>query len=77
MDIQVVQRALTAGAGPLSAREREILRACADGLSTAETAARLWLFEGTVRNRVSEVLSKLGVRNRVEAVQIASESGWL
>jgi len=37
----------------------------------------LWLSEGTIRNRVSEILGKLGVRNRTEAVQLARENGWL
>jgi two-component system response regulator DesR len=40
-------------------------------------AARLWLSEGTIRNRVSDILGKLGVRNRSEAVQIARDTGWL
>ena len=48
-----------------------------DGLSAAELATRLWLSEGTIRNRVSDILGKLGVRNRAEAVQIARENGWL
>jgi two-component system response regulator DesR len=77
VDPSLAARALRAGSGPLSARDREILAACAEGLSTAEIAVRLWLSEGTVRNRVSEILGKLGVRNRIEAVQIARESGWL
>jgi len=77
VDPSLAARALRAGPGPLSAREREILEACADGLPTAEIAARLWLSEGTVRNRVSDILGKLGVRNRAEAVQIARENGWL
>ena len=59
------------------ARFREILAACAEGLSTAELATRLSLSEGTVRNRMSEILGKLGVRNRAEAVQLARENGWL
>ena len=70
-------RALRAGPCPLSARERDILAACADGLSTTEIAARVWLSEGPVRNKVSEILSKLGARNRGEAVQLARENGWL
>jgi two-component system response regulator DesR len=77
VDPSLAARALRAGPSPLSNRDREILAACAEGLSTAEIATRLWLSEGTVRNRVSEILGKLGVRNRVEAVQIARESGWL
>lgn len=76
IDPALAARALKAGACPLSSREREVLAACAEGLSTAELARRLWLSEGTVRNRVSEILGKLGVRNRAEAVQIARENGW-
>jgi two-component system response regulator DesR len=77
VDPSLAARALRAGNSPLSTREREILAACADGLPTAELATRLWLSEGTVRNRVSEILGKLGARNRAEAVQIARERGWL
>lgn len=65
------------GQGPLSTREREIHAASAEGLSTAEIATRLWLSEGTVRNGVSDIMGKLGARNRVEAVQIARDNGWL
>lgn len=77
VDPSLAARALRAGPCPLSTRERAILAACAEGLSTAEIATRVWLSEGTLRNRVSEILSKLGVRNRAEAVQIARENGWL
>ena len=77
VDPSLAAQALRAGPCPLSARERDVLVACADGLSTADVARRLWLSEGTIRNRVSEILGKLGVRNRAEAVQIARENGWL
>jgi two-component system response regulator DesR len=77
VDPNLAARALRAGPCPLSVNDREILAACASGLSTAEIATRVWLSEGTVRNRVSEILSKLGVRNRGEAVQIAKDNGWL
>jgi two-component system, NarL family, response regulator DesR len=77
IDASLAAKALRAGSCPLSTREREVLAACAEGLSTAEIATRQWLSEGTVRNRVSEILGKLGVRNRAEAVQIAKDSGWL
>jgi two-component system response regulator DesR len=77
VDPSLAARALRAGTGPLSNREREILAASAEGLSTAEIATRLWLSEGTVRNRVSEILGKLGARNRAEAVQLARDNGWL
>lgn len=77
VDPSLAAQALRAGASPLSTRDREILGACAEGLPTAELATRLWLSEGTVRNRVSEILGKLGARNRAEAVQIARDRGWL
>ena len=70
-------QALRAGPSPLSSTEREILAACAEGLATDGIARRIWLSEGTVRNKVSEILGKLGARNRTEAVQIARENGWL
>jgi two-component system, NarL family, response regulator DesR len=77
LDPTLAARALRAGSCPLSSREREILAACAEGLSSAELVTRLWLSEGTIRNRVSEILGKLGVRSRAEAVQIAKDNGWL
>lgn len=77
VDPTLAAQALKAGPCPLSTRERDILAACAEGLSTAEIATRVWLSEGTLRNRVSEILGKLGVRNRAEAVRIARENGWL
>jgi two-component system response regulator DesR len=77
VDPSLAARALRVGTGPLSTREREILAASAEGLSTAEIATRFWLSEGTVRNRISEILGKLGARNRAEAVQLARENGWL
>ncbi len=77
VDPTLAARALRAGPCPLSPRERQILAACAEGQSTAGIATRLWLSEGTVRNRVSELMGKLGVRNRAEAVQVARENGWL
>lgn len=77
LDPALAARALRAVPCPLSTREREILAACADGLSGAELVTRLWLSEGTIRNRVSGILGKLGVRNRAEAVQLATENGWL
>ena len=77
LDADLAARTLRARACPLSAREREILAACAEGLSTLDLAKRLALSDGTVRNRVSEILGKLGARNRIEAVHVARENGWL
>lgn len=77
VDAQLAAEALRAGRCPLSPTERAILAACAEGLPTAAIAQRLWLSEGTVRNKVSEILGKLGARNRTEAAQIARQNGWL
>lgn len=62
---------------PLSDRERQVLRLAAEGSSGAEIATRLHLSEGTVRNYLSEAISKLGAGNRVEAARIARMKGWL
>lgn len=51
--------------------------ACSEGLSTVGIARRLWRSEGTVRNKVSELLGKLGARNRREAAQIAGDNDRL
>jgi two-component system, NarL family, response regulator DevR len=55
----------------LSAQELRILKLIADGLTNREIAARLFLGEGTVRNYVSSVLSKLHLSNRAEAAAFA------
>lgn len=62
---------------PLSDRERQVLRLAADGSSSGEIAGNLRLSEGTVRNYLSEAISKLGAGNRVEAARIARMKGWL
>ena len=59
----------------LTRRERDILRLLAQGLSNKEIAAQLCLSEKTVKNRVSEILSKLGMHNRTQAAIWAVEHG--
>ena len=62
---------------PLTDRERQVLRMAGDGQTSADIASSLRLSEGTVRNYLSEAISKLGAANRVEAARIAREKGWL
>lgn len=64
-------------ADPLTDRERQVLRLASDGLSSADIATALTLSEGTVRNYLSEAISKLGAKNRVEAANLAKAKGWL
>jgi two-component system, NarL family, response regulator DesR len=64
-------------ADPLTDRERQVLRFAGEGASGAEIAERLSLSEGTVRNYLSEAISKLGASNRTEAARIARQRGWL
>jgi two-component system response regulator DesR len=69
--------ALTEGDSPLTPREHEVLAAARSYATAAELAGVLYLSEGTVRNYLSAAIRKLGARNRVEAVRIAEEKGWL
>ena len=62
---------------PLNDRERQALRLASDGANGADIADRLELSEGTVRNYLSEAITKLGAKNRVEAARIARDKGWL
>ena len=77
VDPQLAAQALSEGDSPLSSREAEVLAAAVDGASVAEVARRLFLSEGTVRNHLSAAIQKLDARNRMEAVRIAQEKGWL
>ena len=62
---------------PLSERERQVLRLAGEGRSSADIARQVHLSEGTVRNYLSEAISKLGAANRIEAYRMARDAGWL
>ena len=64
-------------ADPLTDRERQVLRLTSEGRSGPDIAEELHLAEGTVRNYLSEAISKVGGRNRVDAARIAKVKGWL
>lgn len=65
------------GEDPLSERERQVLRLAGEGKSSGEIARLVCLSEGTVRNYLSEAISKLNAGNRVEAFRLARDAGWL
>ena len=71
----VVPQSNSAELNTLTSREREVLVLMARGLSNAELADRLTLSEATVKTHVARILSKLGLRDRVQAVVLAYESG--
>ncbi len=62
---------------PLTDRERQVLRLAGEGSSSAEIAEQLSLSQGTIRNYLSEIISKLAVSNRIEAYRLARQKGWL
>ena len=62
---------------PLSPQEKAVLKEVAKGASNQEIADRLFLSNGTIRNYMSTILTKLNAENRTEAAKIAQEKGWL
>lgn len=62
---------------PLTKRENEVLKLVADGKTTKEIAKELYLTAGTVRNYISTIFEKLEVSNRIEAISLYKDKGWL
>lgn len=77
IDPELVAAALETGASPLTARESDVLRAADDGISTEEIASRLSLSPATVRNYLSNAITKVGARNRIDAIRISRDAGWI
>ncbi|HMG42590.1 MAG TPA: response regulator transcription factor [Acidimicrobiales bacterium] len=77
IDPDLVAAALETGSTPLTARETDVLRAAGDGITTEQIAARLALSPATVRNYLSNAITKVGARNRIDAIRIAHDAGWL
>ncbi len=77
IDSQVAFAALDEGPPPLTRRELEVLQLAARGEEVGTIAKKLFLSVGTVRNHLTTVVSKLNARNRVDAIRIVQEAGWL
>ncbi|QKW34386.1 response regulator transcription factor [Actinomadura sp. NAK00032] len=77
VDPQLAFAALDAPDCPLTDREVEVLRLTASGAEPPQIAARIGLSYGTVRNYLASAVTKLGARNRVDAIRIATEAGWI
>ncbi|MDQ1124243.1 response regulator transcription factor [Microbacterium trichothecenolyticum] len=77
IDPQLAADALRSGASPLTEREVELLKLVGQGFATEIIAERMFLTKGTVRNYLSNAMTKLGAATRAEAVARARERGWL
>ncbi|MGH8299148.1 MAG: response regulator transcription factor [Steroidobacteraceae bacterium] len=77
IDPELAAEAWSSEPDPLTERERQILWRAGEGKTAADIAAELHLSEGTVRNYLSEAISKLGAANRIEAARLARARGWL
>lgn len=77
IDPQLAYAALDVAESPLTEREAEVLRLTAGGATPRQIAATLHLTYGTVRNYLASAVTRLAARNRVDAIRIAKEAGWL
>jgi two-component system response regulator DesR len=77
IDANLVVAALAADRNPFTPREEHVLKLAAGGATGPEIARTLSLSPGTVRNYLSNAMNKTGARTRIDAIRIATESGWL
>jgi two-component system response regulator DesR len=77
IDPELLAGALETGESPLTSRETGVLRAAEEGISTDEIARSLALSSTTVRNYPSNAIAQIGGRNRIGAIRIARDAGWL
>lgn len=77
VDPQLALTAWDVGEVPLSGREIQALRLAADGAEPPEIAAIMHVSVGTARNYLTRIVTKLNARNRVDAIRIATEAGWI
>ncbi|TDD06967.1 response regulator transcription factor [Nonomuraea deserti] len=77
IESELAAAALQCETNPLTRRELDVLRVAAGGARSTEIADQLFLSVGTVRNHLSRIMCKTGARNRLDAVRIASDQGWL
>ncbi|MEV6159112.1 LuxR C-terminal-related transcriptional regulator [Nonomuraea sp. NPDC052129] len=77
LDAELVASAMEYGESPLPQLESTVLKEAARGASAEEIAARLHLSAGTVRNHLTGAITKTGARNKIDAIRIAEDAGWL
>lgn len=77
IDPQLAAATLATGGSPLTPRERDVLSVARTKATVADIAAALCLSEGTVRNYLSAAIAKTSARNRLDALRVADERGWL
>ncbi|MET9340956.1 MULTISPECIES: response regulator transcription factor [unclassified Nonomuraea] len=77
LDADLVSSAMEYGESPLTPRERTVLAEAARGATAEEIASRLHLSAGTVRNYLTGAITKTGARNKIDAIRIAEDAGWL
>jgi two-component system response regulator DesR len=77
IDSDLIVAALETGTSPLTAREADVLRAAESGIPTDQIATQLSLSRATVRSYLSNAISKVGARNRIDAIRVSRDAGWL